>query len=141
MHVTSRVMFLPNRRVLAVATSLFATVVACTDIVQSASPFEEQQARCDLRPVDAQCTDLRKFKGPSMITFQQVCNSLTSAKPGATGYAEDVTCPTAEMWGGCQSENGDGSLQTNWFYKSDEYKTEDDAKKECDSQTTWVGPQ
>jgi hypothetical protein len=45
------------------------------------------------------------------------------------------------MLGGCQTKNGDGSLQTNWFYKSDKYKTEDDAKKECDSNTSWVGPQ
>lgn len=39
-------------------------VLGCSDIVQNASPFSEQEGRCDLRPVDPQCTDLRKFKGP-----------------------------------------------------------------------------
>lgn len=113
----------------------------CSDIVQDASPFDEKQARCDLRPVDAQCTDIRKFKGPSLVTFQGVCTTLKSAKPGATGYQEDATCPTPDMIGGCQTKNGDGSLQTNWFYKGDKYKTEDDAKKECDDSTSWVAPQ
>ncbi len=116
-------------------------IVGCSDIVQSASPFSEQEALCDLRPGKAQCTDIRKFKGPSLVTFQGVCTSLKAASKDATGYKEDATCPTAEMWGGCQTENGDGSLQTNWFYKGDSYKTEEDAKKECDSNTKWVAPQ
>jgi hypothetical protein len=112
----------------------------CDDVVQSASPFSEKQARCELRPGTPQCTDIRKFKGPSLITFQNVCDSLKAAKTGATGYQEGPTCETAEMWGGCQTENGDGSLQTNWFYKGDKYKTEEDAKKECDGGSKWVGP-
>jgi hypothetical protein len=116
-------------------------IVGCSDIVQSASPFSEQQALCDLRPGTPQCTDIRKFKGPSLVTFQGVCGSLTAASKDATGYKDDATCPTAEMWGGCQTENGDGSLQTNWFYKSDKFKTEEDAKKECDSNTKWALPQ
>lgn len=115
--------------------------VGCADLVQSQSPFEEQEARCDLRPADAQCTDIRKFRGPSLVTFQGVCSSLTAAKGNATGYQEDATCPTEDMWGGCQTENGDGSLQTNWFYKSDKLATEEAAKAKCDSNTTWVGPQ
>lgn len=117
------------------------STMACSDIVQEASPFSEQQALCDLRPGKPQCTDIRKFKGPSLVTFQGVCTTLKSASKSATGYKEDATCPTSDMWGGCQSENGDGSLQTNWFYKSDDYKTVDDAKKECDSNTKWVEPQ
>ena len=116
-------------------------LVACSSLVQEASPFSEQQALCDLRPGTPQCTDIRKFKGASLATFQGVCSSLKSAKPNATGYKDNATCPTTEMLGGCQAKNGDGSLQTNWFYKSDKYKTEDDAKKECDSSTSWVGPQ
>jgi len=111
------------------------------DIKKKTSPFSEQQALCDLRPGTPQCTDIRKFKGPTLTTFQSVCGSLTSAKKDATGYKEGATCPITEMLGGCQTTNGDGSLQTNWFYKSDKYKTEDDAKKECDSNTSWVGPQ
>lgn len=118
-----------------------ALVAACSDLVQDASPFAEQQARCDLRPVDAQCTDIRKFRGPSLVTFQGVCSSLQQAKPGSAGYTDGATCPTADMWGGCQTENGDGSLQTNWFYKGDDYETEDEAKKECDQGTKWVAPQ
>ncbi len=116
-------------------------LAACSDLVQDASPFSEQQALCDLRPGTPQCTDIRKFRGPSLATFQGVCGTLTAAKQNATGYKEGATCPTTDMLGGCQSTNGDGSLQTNWFYTSDKFKTEDDAKKECDSNTSWVGPQ
>ena len=128
-----------SRRLLALASITLA--VGCSDIVQEASPFSEQQALCDLRPGTPQCTDIRKFKDVSLVTFQGVCSSLQSAKKDATGYKDDATCPTADMWGGCQTENGDGSLQTNWFYKSDKYETEEDAKKECDSNTKWVAPQ
>ncbi len=113
----------------------------CSNLVQDASPFSEKEALCDLRPGKSQCTDIRKFKGPSLITFQGVCSTLTGASKNATGYKEDATCPTTDMWGGCQASNGDGSLQTNWFYKGGSYKTEDDAKKECDSSTKWVAPQ
>ena len=116
-------------------------VVGCADFVQEASPFEELEGRCDLRPGTPQCTDIRKFRGPSLVTFQGVCSTLKAAKTDATGYQEGATCPTEEMWGGCQSANGDGSLQTNWFYKSEKYKTEDDAKKQCDQNTKWVASQ
>lgn len=115
-------------------------IVACSDALQSASPFSDKQALCDLRPGTPQCTDIRKFSGPSLLTFENVCGSLKSSKPNATGYKEGETCPTTDMLGGCQTKNGDGSLQTNWYYKSAEYKTEDDAKKSCGS-ATWVGPQ
>jgi hypothetical protein len=127
-------------RVPFVLIGLFA-FAGCSDVVQSASPFSEQQARCDLRPGKAQCTDIRKFKGVSLITFQGVCDSLKASSANATGYQDDATCPPPEMWGGCQTENGDGSLQTNWFYKGDDYKTEEDAKKECDDGMKWVAPQ
>ncbi len=114
--------------------------LGCSDIIQDASPFSEQEARCDLRPVDPQCTDVRKFKGPSLATFQGVCGSLTSAKKGATGYAEDAKCDSAASLGGCQTTNGDGSVQTNWYYAGDKYKTVDDAKKECSGGQSWVAP-
>ena len=139
-----------KRTFTACAPLVFIGVVVlggCSDVVQSASPFSEQEARCDLRPGRSQCTDIRKFRGPSLITFQGVCDSLKAASKDrpVTGYEEDARCPPGgageEMWGGCQTENGDGSLQTNWFYKGDDYKTEDDAKKECDDGTKWVAPQ
>lgn len=115
-------------------------VMACS--LSDVSPFSEKQALCDLRPGRPQCTDIRKFSGPSLITFEGVCTSLKNASKDspATGYKEGATCPTQDMLGGCQTKNGDGSLQTNWFYKGDKFKTEDDAKKECDSGTSWVGP-
>lgn len=119
---------------------VLVSLTGCADLIQEASPFSEKQARCDLRPVDAQCTDIRKFVGPSLVTFEGVCSTLAAAKQGATGYKEGEVCPSAEMWGGCQTASSDGSLQTNWFYKGDKYKTEEDAKKECDDSTTWVSP-
>lgn len=111
------------------------------DLIQTASPFSEKQALCDLRPGTPQCTDIRKFSGPSLMTFEQVCGTLKGSKQDATGYKEGATCPTTEMLGGCQTKNGDGSLQTNWFYKSTKYPSETEAKAECDSNTEWVGPQ
>lgn len=124
--------------------SIFAfgvlALAGCSDAIQAASPFSEKQARCDLRPGTPQCTDIRKFSGPSLATFEGVCGSLKSGKDNVTGYAADQVCPSTDMWGGCQTKNGDGSLQTNWFYKGDKYKTEADARAECDSDTTFVPP-
>ncbi len=115
--------------------------VACSDIINAANPFGEQQARCELRPGKSQCTDIRKFKGPSLVTFQGVCTSLTAASKDAGGYTEKSTCgDVSTMWGGCQTKSADGSLQTNWYYKGGEYATIDDAKKNCDSGQTWVDP-
>ncbi len=107
----------------------------------SLNPLPEKQASCDLRPAEDQCTDLRKYKGASLITFQGVCGTLTSAKPGATGYKEDATCPATGMLGGCQASSNDGSLQTNWYYTGKKYKTADDAKAQCSSDQTFVSPQ
>lgn len=118
--------------------ALVPMLAACSNLVQDASPFSEKQGRCDLRPVDPQCTDVRKFKGPSLVTFQGVCGSLTAAKKGATGYTEDATCDSAASLGGCQSTSGDGSVQTNWYYAGEKYKTADDAKKECSGGQSWV---
>lgn len=92
--------------------------------------------RCDYRPKKAQCTDWRKFKGASTVTMKGVC----SATPDAT-YTEDQTCPVPDMLGGCQSESGDGTLQTNWYYPDDDTKTVDDVKKQCaDDKSTFVTP-
>ena len=133
---------MPRSRVGSVLLlALLASLVgACSDALESASPFSEKQARCDLRPGKAQCTDIRKFAGPSLATFEGVCSSLKSASQNATGYQEDEVCPSTDMWGGCQTKNGDGSLQTNWFYKGGDYKTEDDARKECDDGAAWAPP-
>ncbi|MBX3228568.1 MAG: hypothetical protein KIT84_07940 [Labilithrix sp.] len=111
-------------------------VVGCSDAIQAANPFPEKQARCDFRPEKPQCTDWRKFQGPSMATMQGVC----SATPNAS-YNEGSTCPVEDMLGGCQTESGDGTLQTNWFYKSDDYKEVADVQKKCtDDKTTFVNP-
>jgi hypothetical protein len=95
----------------------------------------------DLRPGKPQCTDLRKFAGPSLATFEGVCGVLKNASPNATGYQESQTCTTTDMLGGCQTASSDGSLQTNWYYKSDSIKTVTDAQAKCDSNQTWVAPQ
>ncbi len=130
------------RVALIVSSIVVLALSACTsDLVQSASPFGEKKARCDLRPGTPQCTDVRKFAGPSLATFEGVCGSLKQSKQNATGYEEDQTCPVTDMWGGCQSTSGDGSQQTNWYYKSDKYKTEADARAECDSNQSFVAPQ
>jgi hypothetical protein len=91
-----------------------------------------RDARCDLRPARDQCTDLRDFKGPSFITFQGVCSTLTAAIGGGT-YEEDARCDMTGVIAGCRANNGDGSEQTNWFYSGEEYKTEEDVKEECGS--------
>jgi len=115
----------------------FVGIAGCTsDLVQGANPFPEKQARCDFRPDKPQCTDWRKFQGPSMATMQGVCGATPNAS-----YTADQTCPVQDMLGGCQTESGDGSLQTNWFYTSDKYKTVDDVKKQCtDDKATFVTP-
>jgi hypothetical protein len=89
-----------------------------------------RDARCDLRPAKDQCTDLREYKGPSFITFQGVCNTLTAAIGGGT-YAEDARCDMTGVVAGCRTHNGDGSEQTNWYYSGEKYKTEADVKEEC----------
>lgn len=116
-------------------------LLGCSSALQDVNPLPEKEAYCDLRPGKDQCTDLRKFKGASLVTFQGVCDTLKASSKNATGYKEDATCPTTNMLGGCQTENGDGSLQTNWYYTGDTYKTVDDVKKQCtDDKTTFVNP-
>ena len=111
-------------------------IVGCSDALQAANPFPEQNVRCDFRPKKPQCTDWRKFQGASTATMQGVC----SATPDAT-YTSDATCPVQDMLGGCQTESGDGTLQTNWYYTGETYKTVDDVKKQCtDDKTTFVNP-
>lgn len=122
------------RVLLAFALAAATGTLACSDAL------EDKQARCDLRPVDDQCTDVRNFPGVSLVTFQGVCETLKQGKPGVTGYQDDATCPTAGMLGGCQSKSADGSLQTNWYYLGTQYPDEASARAECDSGQTWVGP-
>ena len=117
---------------LAVLAPLLA---ACSSL----NPLPEQQARCDLRPKADQCTDWREFKGVSLATQQGVCTTLTQAKGGGT-YTADQVCDLTNSWGGCQATSADGTKQTNWYYKGDKYKTIDDAKKECGSDQSFVGP-
>jgi hypothetical protein len=105
------------------------------------SPFPEKSALCELRPKADQCTDIRHFRGPSLVTFQGVCTTLVAAKQGGAGYSEGKTCSTTDMWGGCQAKSLDGSEQTNWYYKGSHYMTVDNAKSECSTGQSWVDPQ
>jgi hypothetical protein len=128
------------RTLLALALGAVTSSLACGDLVDAANPLPEKQARCDLRPERAQCTDIRKFQGPSLVAFQGVCDSLESGSPNTTGYQADVTCPTTGMLGGCQTKSSDGSLQTNWYYTGTEYPDQATARAECESGEAWVNP-
>ena len=95
---------------------------------------------CDLRPVDPQCTDWRGSLSPVWVTQEALCRTLGGTSAGGT-FAAGATCPIEEMLGGCQATQGDGSKQTNWYYKSQAFPTEAEAKKKCDNQMTWLPPQ
>ncbi|HEX8698029.1 MAG TPA: hypothetical protein VF815_04285 [Myxococcaceae bacterium] len=125
------------RTVPSVSLTLIASLALSCGLVDS---LPSRDARCDLRPADDQCTDLREFKGPSFITFEGVCETLRAATGSAT-FEEDARCDMTGAIGGCQSSNGDGSEQTNWYYTGEKYKTEEDARAECESYQTFVPPQ
>ncbi|MBL9044761.1 MAG: hypothetical protein JNM83_24330 [Myxococcales bacterium] len=97
-------------------------------------------ARCDMRPSTPQCTDWRGSITPTWITQEALCKTLSGTGVGGM-FASGETCPTADMWGGCQATQGDGSKQTNWYYKGDKYKTLADAQSKCDSGMSWIDPQ
>lgn len=97
-------------------------------------------ARCDMRPQRPQCTDWRGSLSPVWTVQEGVCRTLGSTSNGGV-FTEGTTCPVEEMWGGCQATQGDGSKQTNWYYKSTKYPTEDEAKKNCDQGMVWLPPQ
>jgi len=114
--------------------------LSCGDLLDQA-PLGIKQARCDLRPERPQCTDIRNFKGPSLITFEGVCETLRATTKSAS-YEEGAVCDLTDAWGGCQSSNIDGHRQTNWFYKGDDkYPDEATAKAECESGDDWVLPE
>jgi hypothetical protein len=97
-----------------------------------------RDARCDMRPESEQCTDLRDFKGPSFITFEQLCGTLRATNQGGV-FQEDSRCDVTASVGGCQTLNGDGSEQTNWYYPP-KYQTEADVKEECAGGQSVVPP-
>lgn len=97
-------------------------------------------ARCDLRPSTPQCTDWRGQVAPVWVTQEALCRTLGTTSAGGT-FTAGATCPVEEMWGGCQATLGDGSKQTNWYYKGQKYPTEADAQKNCDSGMAWLPPQ
>ncbi len=117
----------------------FASLAGCGDD-PVASTSTEKKAYCDLRPGTAQCTDLRKFNGPSLTSFQDLCTRLKTSSEDATGYLSGETCPVAEMLGGCQTVGSDGSLQTDWYYPSATVKTSEDVKLQCGAGTIFVPP-
>jgi len=115
-------------------------VLGCGDLLDQ-SPLGTRQARCDLRPEKQQCTDIRNFKGPSLVTFEGVCETLKATTMSGS-YEEGDVCEMTEVWGGCQSSGIDGHRQTNWYYKGDDkYPDEASAKAECDSNQKWVPPE
>lgn len=96
-----------------------------------------KSGKCDLRPKADQCTDIREFKGPSLVTFEGVCTTLVNAKGGGA-YTENATCDSSASLGGCQSASSDGSKQTNWYYQGTKYANAAAAMAECDTDQTFV---
>lgn len=88
---------------------------------------------------DDQCTDTRNFKGPSLVTFEGVCTTLTKAKGGGT-YTAGQICDSASSLGGCQSSSADGSKQTNWVYAGTGHPDKASVQAECDSNQPYVDP-
>lgn len=113
--------------------------VAAVLVVGCGSLIPSREGRCDLRPARDQCTDLRDFKGPTLITFRGVCETLRAALDGGS-YTEDARCEATGAIGGCQSSSVDGSKQTNWYYSGSKYQTEADARAECESAMRFVTP-
>lgn len=116
-----------------------AALVAAAGLSASCGGLFNINNRCDIRPRLPQCTDWRGTNAGSEVTERGVCAALGVAGGGTFGAG--VTCDITDMWGGCQATFGDGSKQTNWYYKSDKYKTIEDAKANCDKDMTWVNPQ
>lgn len=119
------------------ALVLLFTVTASSFACSAAddlNPLPTSNGRCDFRPKKPQCTDLRNYKAaaPAKTVMQGIC---------VEGTADEGTCSTDGMLGGCQSSNESGSQQTNWYYLGDKYKTVDDVKAQCTSdKATFVGP-
>jgi hypothetical protein len=114
-------------------------LLLCACNLLDSSPLGERSGACELRPAKDQCTDIREFKGPTLATFQLLCESLTAAVGGGE-YLEDATCDTTGAWGGCQVVNLDGSLQTNWYFLGGDYATIEEAQAECANNQDWVDP-
>lgn len=108
------------------------------DAILDQSPLGTRSAACELRPVRGQCTDVREFAGPTLATFEALCESLI-ATAGDGEYLDGEVCDTTGSWGGCQTENVDGSLQTNWYFP-DDYASAEDAQAECSGGQVWVDP-
>ncbi len=114
--------------------SLVVALAAC-----SGNPLGASDARCDLRPKAAQCTDWRGYAAPERPTMQATCTTLTTAKGGGS-FQDDGPCDTKGSLGGCQATLGSGTKQTNWYYPSDKTKTDADARKECGADQSFVTP-
>ena len=116
-----------------------AGLVGLLVVTSSCGVLGGRSARCDMRPMTPQCTDWRNNLQPTWTVQEGLCKTLGGTSVGGT-FAANQTCDTADMWGGCQVRLGDGSLQTNWYYKSDTYKTKESAQAECDSGMAFVDP-
>jgi hypothetical protein len=116
---------------------LLTTILTGCELLNT-KPLGTQDAACELRPIRGQCTDIRDFPGPSLVTFQSLCETLIAAEGGGE-YLEGEICDTTGSWGGCQSESLDGTLQTNWYFP-DDYATLEEAQAECSGDQVWVDP-
>ena len=110
---------------------LLAVLVLCA----CGSGLGKKDAKCDLRPSEAQCTDWRDFTGPSLVTIEATCQTLITAQGGGA-YAANKRCDNIGTQGGCQSVSADGTRQTNWYYDV----TEEVIRTKCDSNQTFVSP-
>lgn len=117
-------------------TRLFVLVSAVL-VVGCGSLIPSREGRCDLRPARDQCTDIREFKGPTLVTFQALCETLRGALDGGS-YTENARCDGSAALGGCQSTSVDGSKQTNWYYQGTKYPSEAEARAECESAMSFV---
>jgi hypothetical protein len=116
---------------------VFAGLVVLTFGCGSLIPLPSQDGRCDLRPAKPQCTDIRDFKGPTLVTFEALCGTLTAAIDGGT-YTAGARCDSAAALGGCQTANADGSKQTNWYYQGTKYADVAAAQAECANAMSFV---
>lgn len=84
------------------------------------------EARCVFPADQLQCTDWRGNRSPSWMVQEGVCSSAQGT------FGKDQTCDPKDRLGGCQATLGDGSKQTNWFYKGTKYADAAAVEAKCD---------
>lgn len=112
------------------AVALLATAVVGCGLGTASS-------RCELRPQQSQCTDVRNALPTTAAALGAVCSMLTLAYPDAGGFTNGKTCDTTASVGGCQTIQGDGAKQTNWFFPP---QTADGVRSDCGNSAKFVTP-